>query len=373
MNYIKKFLLVSPKNRSAYNFRGDLIKDIQAKGYEVIVTGPNMDNVDRITALGAKFIEVPVNKNGLNPFADIAYCWRLRKIMQVERVDAMLGYTIKPVIYGSIAAKLAGVQNRNAMVTGAGYLFASKSIKARIIRTISFVLYKFGLGAARNVIYQNIDDLKEFVNAGLVEKDKCHVVNGSGVNMTKYIPAPYPEIPSFFFLGRLVYSKGGLDFVKAAKIVKAKYPDVRFMILGKLEKNLPDAIMEEDLMPYVNDGTVELFPETDNISQYYAMSSVFVLPTAYREGTPRVILEAMASARAIITTFTPGCKETVIDGENGFFVPTHNPKALADKLEFFVNNPENIAKMGAKSLQLCKDKYEVSIINKRMLEIMGIK
>lgn len=369
---MKKFLLISPKNRSAYNFRGDLIQDIQTKGYEVIVTGPNMDNVDRITDLGAKFIEVPVNKNGLNPFADIAYCMRLRRIMKEENVDTMLGYTIKPVIYGSIAAKLAGVKNRNAMVTGAGYLFASKSIKAKIIRTISFLLYKMGLGAAQNVIYQNIDDLEEFVKTGLVKREKCHVVNGSGVNMSKYVLAPYPEKPSFFFLGRLVYSKGALDFVKAAKIVKSQYPDSRFMILGKLEKNLPDAITEEDLMPYVNDGIVELFPETDNISQYYAMSSVFVLPTAYREGTPRVILEAMASARAIITTFTPGCKETVVEGRNGFFVPTHNPEALAEKLEYFINNLDSIAKMGARSLQLCKDKYEVSIINKRMLEIMNI-
>lgn len=369
---MKKFLLISPKNRSTYNFRGDLIKDIQAKGYDVIVTGPNMESVDRISSLGAKFVVVPVNKNGLNPFADIAYCLKLRKIMRDEKVDAMLGYTIKPVIYGSIAAKLAGVRNRNAMITGAGYLFASKSIKAKLIKIISFFLYRIGLGAAQKVIFQNVDDLEEFVDARLVRMKKCHVVNGSGVNMNKYRPAPYPDRPTFFFLGRLVYSKGGLDFVKAAKIVKTKHPQARFMILGKVEKKLPDAISEEDLRPFVEDGTVELFPETDNISQYYAMSSVFVLPTAYREGTPRVILEAMASARAVITTFTPGCKETVRENENGFFVDIHCPENIAEKMEYFINNPEAVEEMGARSLQLCKEKYEVSIINKRMLEIMGV-
>jgi glycosyltransferase involved in cell wall biosynthesis len=163
-----------------------------------------------------------------------------------------------------------------------------------------------------------------------------------------------------------------MDFVKAAKIVKNKYASARFIILGKLEKNLPDAISAEDLMPYVNDGTVELFPETDNIAQYYAMSSVFVLPTAYREGTPRVILEALASARAIITTFTPGCKETVKDGVNGFFVPIHNPTAIADKISYFIENPKAIESMGRESLLLCKRKYEVSIINNEMLSIMGI-
>lgn len=369
----KKFILISPKNRSAYNFRGDLIKDIQAKGFDVVVTGPNKEGVDKIEALGAKFIEVPVNKNGINPFADIIYCFKLWEIIKQEKADAIMGYTIKPVIYGSIAGWLAGVKNRTAMVTGAGYLFASRTLKARIIKRISFILYRIGLGAAHNVIFQNIDDLNEFVDNKLVRKEKCNVVNGSGVNMEKYKPSPYPEIPSFFFLGRLVNAKGGLDFVKAAKIVKNKYPSTRFMILGKLEKNLPDAIPEEDFMPYVNDGTVELFPETDNVSQYYAKSSVFVLPTAYREGTPRVILEALASARAIITTYTPGCKETVSDGVNGFFVPIHSPKELAEKIIYFIENPLEIERMGNASLQLCKTKYEISIINNKMLEFMHIE
>lgn len=369
---MKKFILISPKNRSAYNFRGDLIKDIQAQGYDVVVTGPNKEGIDKIEALGAKFEEIPVNKNGINPFADINYCLKLYKVLRKEKADAMMGYTIKPVIYGSLAGWLAGVKNRTAMVTGAGYLFASKTLKARIIKRISFVLYKMGLGAAHKVIFQNIDDLNEFVDNKLVKKEKCHVVNGSGVNMLKYTPSAYPKIPSFFFLGRLVYAKGGMDFIRAAKMVKEKYPEARFMILGKLEKNLPDAITPEDLMPYVNDGTVELFPETDNVSQYYAMSSVFVLPTAYREGTPRVILEALASARAIITTYTPGCKETVTDGVNGFFVPIHDPQAVAEKMEYFIRHPEDVEKMGTASLELCKNKYEISIINKRMLEIMHL-
>lgn len=369
---MKKFILISPKNRSAYNFRGDLIKDVQAHGYDVVVTGPNKEGVDKIEALGARFVEIPMNKNGVNPFADIAYCYKLWKIMKAEQADAVLGYTIKPVIYGSIAAKLAGVKNRTAMVTGAGYLFASKSMKARLIKLISFMLYKIGLGAAQKVIFQNVDDLNEFVENRLVKRKKCHVVNGSGVNMAKYTPSAYPEVPSFFFLGRLVNAKGGMDFVKASKIVKAKYPDTRFMILGKIEKDLPDAIAKEDFVPYIDDGTVELFPETDNVAQYYAQSSVFVLPTAYREGTPRVILEALASARAVITTFTPGCKETVNDGVNGFFVPIHDPQAIAEKMLYFIEHPEDISKMGAASLELCKSKYDVRIINKNMIDILSL-
>lgn len=370
---MKKFVLISPKNRSTYNFRGDLIKDIQSRGYEVVVTGPNKEGLDRIQSLGVKFIEVSINKNGINPFADISYCLKLRRILKQEKADAILGYTIKPVIYGSIAGWLAGVKNRTAMVTGAGYLFVSNSTKTKIIRTISFMLYRIGLGVAHHVIFQNSDDLNEFVAHKLVNKAKCFVVNGSGVNMKKYTPTPYPENPSFFFLGRLVHSKGGLDFAKAAKIVKAKFPKSRFMILGKLDKDLPDAIKPNELMPYVDDGSIELFPETDDIPKYYAMTSVFVLPTAYREGTPRVILEAMACARAIITTNTPGCKETVVDGFNGYFVSAHNPQDLADKIMYFIRFPETIRSMGERSYQRCRSIYEVSIINKCMLEIMNIK
>lgn len=369
---MKKFILISPKNRSAYNFRGDLIKDIQAKGYDIVVTGPNMEGVDKIKALGAKFIEVPVNKNGTNPFADISYCLKLRSIMKAEKADAIMGYTIKPVIYGSIAGLLAGVNNRIAMVTGAGYLFASKSLKARIIKKISLLLYRIGLGSAQKVIFQNIDDLNEFVENRLVRRDKCHVVNGSGVNMDKYKPSSYPERLTFFFLGRLVYAKGGIDFMKAAKIVKEKHPNARFIILGKLEKKLPDAIAPEDIMPYVDDGTVELFPETNDITKYYAMSSVFVLPTYYREGTPRVILEAMACGRPIITTKTPGCKETVVDGHNGFFVKQKDPYQLALFCEKFILNPDLVKIMGQNSYDICKEKYDVKKVNLQMLKIMSL-
>lgn len=174
-------------------------------------------------------------------------------------------------------------------------------------------------------------------------------------------------------LGRMIYSKGVMDFLKAAKIVKEKYPQTRFMILGKIEVSMQDAIKQEDIEPYVADGIVEHFPETDNIAAYYAQCSVFVLPTAYREGTPRVILEAMASARPVITTRTPGCKETVIEGKNGFFVPVHDPAVLADRMSYFILHPEKIPEMGDASLQLCRSKYEISIINRKMLEIMNIE
>lgn len=369
---MKKFILISPKNRTAYNFRGDLIREIIAAGYEVIVTGPNKDNVEKIENLGARFVEIPMNKNGINPFSDLLYLWRLYRLMRKEHIDVSLGYTIKPVIYGSIAARMAGVECRNAMITGAGYLFAKQDFKAMLLRCISFFLYRIGLGCASNVIYQNIDDLNEFVGHKLCKQKKCYVVNGSGVNMTKYHSSVYPAIPTFFMLGRMIYSKGVMDFLQAAKIVKDKYPQTRFMILGKIDPLMYDSVKQEDIDPYIKSGIVEHFPETDDIAAYYAQCSVFVLPTAYREGTPRVILEAMSSARPIITTYTPGCKETVIDGDNGFFVSVHDPNALASRMIYFIKHPDKIVEMGKSSLRLCRKKYEITVINKVMCSIMKI-
>ena len=368
---MKRFFLIAPKNRTVYNFRGDLLLAIQRHGYETIVTGPNQDNVDKIIALGGHFFEIPMDKNGVNVFADLHYLWRLYKLMRKVKPDVVLGYTIKPVIYGTIAAWLAGVPKRNAMITGAGYLFANRSLKAVLLRNISLGLYKIGLGVASNVIFQNKDDQEEFIKYHLCQPKKCYVVNGSGVNMLRFSPSLYPKIPTFFMLSRMIYSKGVMDFFEAAKIIKGKYTNCRFMILGKIE-TMPDGVKPEEVAPYVVDGIVEHFPETDQIDKYYAQASVFVLPTAYREGTPRVILEAMASARPIITTNTPGCKETVIEGQNGFFVPIHDAKALAKKMEYFIIHPEKIAEMGKRSLELCQEKYEISKVNQHMLKIMEI-
>lgn len=366
-----KFILVSPKNRTAYNFRGDLIKEIIAHGFKVIVTGPNQEGVERITSLGAEFYEIPMDKNGINPFSDIKYLYSLYKLFKSEKPVATLGYTIKPVIYGSIAAKIAGVKNITSMVTGIGYLFASNSLKAKIIRFISSMLYKIGFGCANNVIFQNNDDLNDFTRLKLCSKDKTYVVNGSGVNLNRFKPADLPNKITFFFLGRFIYSKGIMDFLEAAKLLKSQYLDCRFVILGKFER-MNDAVPQADIERYIDDGVVEHFPETDNIALYYEQTSVFVLPTYYREGTPRVILEAMACGRPIITTNTPGCKETVINGVNGYFVKPKDPKDLAEKCEVFIKDNDKIKKMGKESLKICREKYDVSKVNAQMLKILNI-
>jgi len=367
---ILKFILISPKNRTTYNFRGDLLKEIISKGYEVIVTGPNEEGIEKIKELGVRFVRIPLDKNGLSAVADIKYMIALRRLLKEEKPDVTLGYTIKPVIYGAMAAKLAGVKNINSMVTGLGYVFTANTLKAKVIRTIASILYRIGFICANTVIFQNQDDLEEFVERKLLKREKCKLVNGSGVNMQKFEPSPIPERLTFFMLSRVMYSKGIREYLKAAKKVKGKYPEVRFMLLGSVE-NIQDSLKMEDLRPYIENGIIDYYGETDDVVSFYRQCSVYVLPS-YREGTPRTVLEAMAMGRPIITTDAPGCRETVVDRVTGFLVPVQDTKILVEKMEWFIKNQDEIMKMGQASYQLCQEKFDVQKVNANMLKHMNI-
>ncbi len=366
-----KFALISPKNRPIYNFRGDLLKEILSRGYQVIATGPNAEDIDKIKELGVGHRIIPLEKDSLNVTADLKYLWALRNLLKDEEVDATLAYTIKPVIYGAIAAKLAGVKNINSMVPGAGYVFTDVGGSKKAIKAVVSILYKIGFSCASTVIFQNKDDLREFVEHKLVNPEKCRLVDGSGVNMDKYRYCGLPNRITFFMLSRVRYTKGVMEYLEAARKIKDMYPETRFMLLGGIE-NTKDSVTEEIMAPYINDDTVEYYGETRDVVSFYRESSVFVLPSYYREGIPRVIMEAMAIGRPIITTDAPGCRETVIDGTNGFLVPIKDSDALFHKMEWFIKNPDQIEKMGQASYRLCKDRFDVDKVNGKMLEHMNI-
>lgn len=365
-----KVIVVSPKNRTTYNFRGDLIKKIISLGNSVTVTGPNQDNIERIAELGAKFVEVPMEKNGVNPLEDLRYTKNLYKLFRKEKPDVVFGYTSKPVIYGAIAARLAKVPHIASMVTGAGYAFTAKTLKAKIIKFIMSNLYKIAFRCANVAIFQNEDDATEFENEKLVKREKIQIVRGSGVNHEKFPIAELPEKITFFMLSRVMYSKGIREYLEACRIIKSKYPDVRCMLLGACE-NIQDSISYEELKKYIDAGIIEHFGETDNVAEYYKKCSVYVLPS-YREGTPRTVLEAMSMGRAIITTDAPGCRGTVIDGKTGFLVPVKNAEAVAEKMEEFIKNPDLIKKMGAESAKYCRKKYDVNLVNADMCRYLKV-
>lgn len=366
-----KFILISPKNRTVYNFRGELIRELVSKGYEVVVTGPDDTDIERIEALGVRFKVISLEKNGTSIVADLRYCRALTAFLKEEMPDVTLGYTVKPVVYGAIAAKRAGVRNISSLVTGAGYTFIADTPKARAINVIVRFLYRIGLAKADHVIFQNRDDLREFCEKKLVRPQKCSFVNGSGVDLDHFKETPLPGETSFFMLSRLLKSKGVREYLEAAGMVREKYPEVKFYLLGKYETSMQDAVDRQYIERFIRKGIVERFEETDDVRPYYRMCSVYVLPS-YREGTPRTVLEAMSMGRPVITTDTQGCRETVRDGINGFLVPVRDSRAVAEKMIWFIEHPERIAGMGEESLKYAREKFDVRLVNAKMLDIMQL-
>ena len=367
-----KMMVVSPKNKTVFNFRGELIKEFIKHGYEVVVTGPDQQYVDDIKALGARFIEVPFVKDNIGIKGDLEYCDNLCRIMRNEKPDKIFSYTIKPVIYGSIAAGRAGIKEVYPMITGLGRVYGTDTLKSKVLRIITGILYKKAFKNCKKVIFQNWDDMELFVKLHYLQKSKCLKIDGSGVDMTRFELSELPERPVFLMVSRIIKEKGVFEFCKAAQLVKEKYPQARFVLLGGYDSSM-GAIKPEELDTYVKNKIIEIPGEVKDVSPILKEAYAFVLPTYYREGIPRTILEAMACGKPIITTDWVGTKEAVNNGENGFLVPIKDADKLAEKMICLIENRDEAEKMGRASYNICKEKFEVGIINKNMLKFMDIK
>lgn len=366
-----KILVISPKNKTVFNFRGDLIRDMIAKGNQVMVTGPNRDYVDDIMALGvSEFIETPLVKDNTSIKGDLAYFNCLRKVIRAKKPDLVFGYTIKPVIYGSLAAKLCRVPRIYAMVTGLGRVYASGGLKARVVRLITKVLYKTAFSVCNKVIFQNQDDIQQLVSQHYLPERETALVNGSGVNMERFAGTELPEKPVFLMVSRIIREKGVMEYCQAARLVKEKHPEARFVLLGGFDSSI-GALKKEDLQPYIDDGSIEFPGEVKDPVAFYQQSSVFVLPSYYREGLPRTILEAMSCGRAVITTDWPGCREPITDGVNGYLVPVRDVDALAEKMNALAQDRERLEQMAQAAYEVCRTKYEVGIVNAQMRAVIG--
>ena len=368
----KKILMIASKAKAHINFRGDLTKQIINKGYEVTLIVPHDLYKKELEDMGIKVVVMPYNKNSTSIKDNLDTINKITEIINEEKPDLIFAYTIKPIILGSIAAKKCKVDEMYSMVTGLGHIYSDNSIKTRIVRMICGMGYRYAFKLNRKVIFQNKDDIDEVVRRKYIKRNKCELVDGSGVNMEKFKRTPLPNENVFLMVSRVLKEKGVIEYFEAAKIIKEKYKDdVHFMFVGEIDKT-NYAVDTSKLRKYIDDGIVELIPETDDVPSYIEKCRYFVLPTYYREGVPRVNLEALSMGRPIITTYTPGAKETVIDKKNGLFVKPRDPKDLADKMEWMINNPKLVEKMAKRSYQLCKEKFEVNIINDKMLEILKI-
>jgi glycosyltransferase involved in cell wall biosynthesis len=328
-----------------------------------------------VRLLGAEPIDCSLSRTGLNPAADFRDMLRLTLLLRQLKADATLGYFVKPVIYGTLAAWLAGIPRRFALVAGLGYVFTSQEdaqedARRQSLRYFVSRLYRFALARANVVFFQNENDLEEFVGMGLVDPSRARNTYGTGVDLDEWSPAPPVTAPITFALAaRLLRDKGILEYVEAARRIKAKHPAVRFLLLGGLDSN-PTAIDQNDVCAWIREGIIE-WPGHVPVKPWLAQASVYVLPS-YREGVPRSTQEAMAMARPIITTDAVGCRETVIDGDNGFLVPVRDVDALEDAMQRFIDEPGLIESMGLASRRLAEQRFNVRRVNALMLEAMGI-
>ena len=376
---MKKFLLIAGFADSLINFRWDLICALQAKGLEVHVAAPEISSspttLEKLRNNGVFAHDVPMQRTGTNPIEDFKTLIALRQLMQQVRPDYVMAYTIKPVIYGMLAAASTGVPNRAALITGLGYAFQDSegSTKQNLIRRVTRQLYARALSAADLTFFQNEDNQKLFTDLGIIRPGQnTVVVNGSGVNTEKFSPQPLPEGDEVHFLliGRLLKDKGVREYVEAARRVKQQYPQAVFNLVGFLDSN-PSSVTQQELDQWVNEGTVKFWGKLSDVRPAINACHVFVLPS-YREGTPRTVLEAMATGRAIITTDAPGCRQTVENGYNGWLVPVQSAEKLAEAMERFLSEPALIQQMGQASLEIARNKYDVNIINDFMLNQLKI-
>lgn len=372
------FLLIASYPDSLIKFRGPLIEALCKKGLKVHIAVPDIEQTSEIKkeleSKGVIVHDIPLRRTGMNPLVDMSTLFHLWKLMRRVKPTYVMGYTIKPVIYGSLAAWLAKVPKRFALITGLGYAFQGQentSIKRGLVRKLVQRLYATALSTTHKVFFQNPDDEALFRQLNILKPSTpSFVVNGSGVNVSEYELTPLPSQPRFLLIARLLGDKGIREYAEAAKLIKQEHAGIDFDLVGWIDEN-PDAIKQQELDTWISEGTINYLGKLTDVRPAISNSSVYVLPS-YREGTPRTVLEAMSMGRAIITTDAPGCRETVVDGDNGFLVPVKSADALVNAMNNLIQSPELVQKMGQRSREIAEQKYDVHKVNDVMLREMGI-
>jgi len=374
---MKKIIILNNTSQNILGFRKHLVLFLLARNYQVYVMATDFtaQTKKEVELLGAIPIDYTFARGGLNPFADLKNMKQLEKIFRQIQPDVLLACFSKPVIFGTLAAKKAKLPKIIAMLEGLGYTFTEQpkgqSLKAKLIKLIQVFLYKLALPKTDVIIFLNPDDPKDLLDNYHIKVKKLEILGAIGLNLDEYqfCNAPTNSI-SFIFVARLLREKGIFEYLKAAEIVKTKYPSVIFKVIGSFDTENPGALKKEELDKYIQKGFITYPGFVNNVNQWITESSVFVLPSYYREGVPRSTQEAMAIGRAVITTDVPGCRETVVNGKNGFLIPKWDVKALVQAMEYFIENPTEISRMGMESYQIALEKFDGEKVNEKLLKII---
>ena len=328
----KTILLIGNTSWGMYRFRGDLVRNFVSLGHKVVVVAPEDEYSIKIRELGSKFIPLDVDRKGANPFKDFLYFLRLIRVVLNERPSVVFTYTIKPILYGTIAAWLGQVPQRIAVTTGLGNAFSSD----KLINFVAKFLYKVSICFASEVWFLNSDDAEVFLNYRLVAEKKVFLLVGEGVDVDHFAPVGSPGPHTFTLISRMLWDKGVGLFVEAARELKPKYPHLNFLLVGPVDNGNPEGISSNQLEKWNDEGWVKYLGPTDDVKGVLSLTTCLVHPTYYKEGLPRVLMEASAMGVPCITTDIPGCRDVIVDGLNGFLIPPRSSEALVLAIKKFI-------------------------------------
>lgn len=368
-----KIMVLSSFTTSLFWFRIDMMKSFLDAGCEVVAVGDGAKEEwgHKFDEIGIKYHQIPVQRNGTNPLKDIKTLVALYKLLKEEKPDKVFSYQAKTVIYGGIAAGLLKIKDVYPLIAGVGSVFLGEGMKRKILRCILSMEYKLGLKGANKVFFQNKDDLHVFASRNILSDDKVVMLNGSGVNLDKFQCTELPTEPSFLCISRLIKDKGVFEYLEASRNLHKKYPNIKCVLVGPFDTN-PSAIQPKELQSYIDDDSVVYVGEQKDVYPYLCDCTAYVLPS-YHEGTPKTVLEAMATGRPVITTDAPGCRETVNDEVNGYLVPVKDVDAIVNAMTKIITNPDKNREMAQNARKIAEEKYDVNKVNETIKETMEIE
>jgi glycosyltransferase involved in cell wall biosynthesis len=366
---LMKIILFANTDWYLYNFRLDLAKALRARGDEVIFLSPPGDYVQKIAELGFRWLEFPFSRRGMNPLAELGAIFRLWALYRRENPDLVHHFTVKCVLYGSLAARLTRISQIINSITGLGYIFNKNN---RLLETLVRLFYRLML-TGTTVIFQNPDDLELFRQKELISANQGNLIRSSGVDVTRFTPQPEPDTPHpvVIFPARLLWEKGIGDFVEAARLLRLRTVTARFALVGDPDPHNPASVNPKDIQGWVDEGIVEAWGWQQEMPPAYAASHIVCLPSYYREGVPKSLVEAAASGRAIVTSDAPGCREVVRHGVNGLLVPPRDPKALADAIQTLLENPALRQQMARRGREIVEAEFSSELVIEKTLKAYG--
>lgn len=369
-----KLVLIGTTANCVLNFRSTLMVALLEQGHEVYALATDYCDSTRqqVRLMGVIPIDYLFSRGGMNPLADIRNTFALSSVLKDISPDVVFSYFAKPVIFGTLAARLAGVGRCIGMLEGLGYAFTEGpgkySLKKIVTRTMQIMLYRFAFRFLERLIFLNPDDQRDLLGKHHLKARNTCVLGGIGLNLQDYAYVKPPVAPvSFIFVGRLLAEKGVHEFVAAARLIKLEYPAAKFIMLGGLDQQNPSGLSPQILSELVSKGIVIHPGHVGDVGEWLQRSSVFVLPS-YREGVPRSTQEAMAIGRPVITTDVPGCRETVVDGKNGFLIRPFSVPELVERMRYFIDSPEQIEVMGRESYAMAQRKFDGRKVNARLVK-----